>query len=84
MSSTELTPTGASIVKAFQLNNISISKKSDKAYGEELCKYIVTTLGGNTGYYFSRNARYKRNRDLANGIVDTTKFMDLLVLICIQ
>lgn len=68
------------VLKAFQLDNIPISKKSDKAFGLQMSKFIETTINsGYGGYYFARNGRYKVNRDWANGRIDVrAKFSDRL------
>jgi len=66
-------------LKDFQLTTDSIKNKSDKAYGESISKYIDSTIqGGYTGYYFSRNARYRQNRNSANGRINMEKFKDYL------
>lgn len=69
------------ILKSFQLTTDSIKKKSDESYGLALAKYIVSTVNSGVGsYYFNRNARYRQNRNSANGRIRMQKFMDLLEL----
>ncbi len=70
---------GAQILKNFQLTEDGITKKSDEAYGLKLAQYISSTVNsGVGGYYFNRNARFRQNRNAANGRIDMRKFMDLL------
>ena len=72
---------GAQILKKFQLTEDGIKKKSDEAYGLALAKYIVSTVNSGVGsYYFNRNARFRQNRNAANGRIRMQKFMDLLEL----
>lgn len=72
---------GSQILKEFQLTQDGISKKSDERYGLSLAKYIVSTVNSGVGsYYFNRNARYRQNRNAANGRIRMQKFMDLLEL----
>lgn len=64
-------PQGAEALKHFQLDNISISDKSDTEYGLAISKYISSTVyAGLGGYYFDRNARFLKNRNYANGRLD--------------
>lgn len=72
---------GAEILKQFQLTEDGIAKKSDEAYGLKIARYIVSTVNGGVGsYYFNRNARYRQNRNAANGRINMRKFQDLLEL----
>ncbi len=74
-------PTGTGeIMKSFQLTTDSIAKKSDPAYGKAISSYIGSTVfAGTTGYYFSRNARFRKNRNAANGRIDVfARFSDRL------
>lgn len=67
------------ILKEFQLNDLSIKDKSTDEYGIKVCKYIDSTIGGGiSSYYWTRNNRYKLNRNSANGRVNMAKFQDLL------
>jgi len=67
------------ILKEFQLNDLSIKDKSDSSYGLKVAQYIDSTLGGGiSSYYWTRNNRYKLNRNSANGRVNMGKFQDLL------
>lgn len=58
-------------LKAFQLTTDSIKEKSSLDYGRNLSKYIYTTCTtGLGGYYYNRNARFRKNRNYANGRLD--------------
>lgn len=66
-------------MKEFQLNDLSIKDKSTDEYGIKVSKYIDSTIGGGIStYYWTRNNRYKLNRNSANGRVNMAKFQDLL------
>lgn len=58
-------------LQAFQLTTEGVQNKSSRDFGEAISKKIYGTVaGGMGGYYFSRNARYLKNRNYANGRVD--------------
>lgn len=62
---------GADALKSFQLTTDSISQKSTREWGEKISKKIYGTVTGNLGsYYASRNARFVKNRNYANGRID--------------
>lgn len=62
---------GSEPLKDFQLTTQSISQKSTRAYGLSISKKIYGTVAsGLGGYYFSRNARYEKNRNYANGRIN--------------
>lgn len=68
-----------SIIKEFQLNDLSIKEKSEKSFGLKIAQYIDSTIGGGiSSYYWTRNNRYKLNRNSANGRINMAKFQDLL------
>jgi len=72
--------TGNDILKDFQLEKLSISEKSSKEFGLQISKkiwgFVVSGLGG---YYFNRNARFRKNRNYANGRIDVqAMFQDRL------
>lgn len=73
-------PDGGGILKSFQLSTDSIKDKSSKEYGLAISKYINTTVtSGLGGYYFSRNARFRKNRNYANGKINVqAMFQDRL------
>lgn len=68
------------VIRQFQLTTASIGKKSDPAYGKAVSQYITNTvMAGTTGYYFVRNARFRKNRNAANGRIDVfSRFSDRL------
>jgi len=65
-------------LKSFQLTTEGVKDKSSKAYGLSISKYIAQTTSFNTaGYYFTRNARFIKNRNYANGRINIqTMFQD--------
>lgn len=66
-------------MQEFQLAQLSIKDKSDKKWGLAVSKFIDSTIqSGYGGYYFNRNARYRANRNAANGKVNMQRFQDLL------
>jgi hypothetical protein len=59
-----------SILKDFQLTEDIAAKLSDD-YGRKIAMYIrSTTLGTSNSYYYNRNARFRLNRNMANGRLD--------------
>ncbi len=63
----------------FQLDNISIAKKSNPEWGLQLAQQISSYVnGGSSSYFWVRNQRWKTNRNYANGKIDMRRFMDLL------
>jgi hypothetical protein len=64
-------PDGGESLKTFQLSTAGIKDKSSKEYGLAISRYINSTTSFNTGgYYFTRNARFIKNRNYANGRID--------------
>lgn len=58
-------------LKTFQLTTEGIKDKSSKDYGIAIAKKIYTTTAGTYAtYYANRNARYRKNRNYANGRID--------------
>jgi len=64
-------PTGSGeSLKSFQLTT-DTKNKSSKEFGLSIAKYIWQTANtGVGGYYYNRNARYRKNRNYANGRID--------------
>ena len=58
-----------STLKDFLLTN-NVKSKSDIEYGKKVAVIISGYVKGNTGYFFDRNARFRKNRQLANGRYD--------------
>lgn len=76
----QVTPTnyGLPLIN-FQLDNVSIEKKSDYAWGMQLAQYIESLVnGGSSSYFWVRNQRWKTNRNYANGRINMSRFQDLL------
>lgn len=68
---------GDSAIKNFLLTT-DVKSKLDWEYGKVVAQDIYSTVTGTSSYYWSRNARFKKNRNIANGRIDMTKFMDRL------
>jgi hypothetical protein len=63
----------------FQLDQLSVKAKSEFAFGKRLALYFEGWVnGGYSSYFWTRNARWKTNRNYANGRVNMQQFMDLL------
>ncbi len=62
---------GQDALKAFQLDQVPISDKESKDFGLRMSRKIwgqvQASLGG---YYYARNARFIKNRNFANGLID--------------
>lgn len=71
---------GGEALKQFQLTTESIKDKSSKEYGLAISRYINDTItSGLGGYYFNRNARFRKNRNYANGRINVeAMFQDRL------
>lgn len=64
-------------LKNFQLSTDTKSK-SDFAYGKVIAQYINSTIRSNNSYYWIRNNRFRKNRNIANGRIDMGQFKDRL------
>lgn len=63
----------------FQLDRVSIAKKSDYTFGKQVAVDIESKInGGSSSYFWVRNQRWKTNRNYANGRINMQRFMDLL------
>lgn len=60
---------GIQSLKDFQLTK-DIKSKREFAYGKKIADYLMSTIGVNSGYFFTRNSRFLNNRNWANGTVD--------------
>lgn len=71
---------GSDALKTFQLTTEGIQDKSSREYGVAISKKIFETITtGLGGYYASRNARFLKNRNYANGRIDVQQmFQDRL------
>ncbi len=66
-------------LKSFQIDDLSIQEKSKDGYGLQIAKEIEDTVnGGSSSYFWTRNQRWRQNRNYANGRINMSKFMDLL------
>ena len=66
-------------LKTFLLKQMPQKEMSDFEMGVQVARYIDSTVnGGYQGYYYLRNARWRKNRQYANGRISMTKFQDLL------
>lgn len=58
-------------LKEFQIAELSVNEKSSKEFGlkisQKIWGYVITGL---SGYYASRNAQFRENRNYANGRMD--------------
>lgn len=70
---------GNDALKHFQLI-ADAKQKSDPRWGQTIGAYICSTVfsGIGNGYYWIRNSRFKINRDMAAGKMDSLQFMDQL------
>lgn len=76
-----VTPTeSADILRAFQLDKLSVQQKSQKSVGLALAKEIdsYANFGVGNGYFYNRNAIFTTNRAYANGKIPMQPFMDQL------
>ena len=65
------------ILKDFQLTTDAKSKL-DPEYGKRIALYIWSSFTGTNNYFYNRNVRFRKNRQIANGRVDMRQYMDLL------
>lgn len=66
-------------IKDFQLTT-NIESKKDKKFGEQVAQNIYATIYGNASYFWIRNNRFRKNRQIANGKIDMSVYMDRLEL----
>ena len=64
-------------MKDFQLTT-DVSSKKDFAYGKRVAQNIYSTIYGNQSYFWIRNNRFRKNRQIANGKIDMSVFLDRL------
>lgn len=64
-------------LKDFQLTT-DVKSKKDLVYGNEVAKNIYSTVYGNQSYFWIRNNRFRKNRQIANGKIDMSVFLDRL------
>jgi len=68
---------GGQAMKDFQLTT-DITSKSDFEYGKKVAQNIYSTIYGNQTYFWIRNNRFRKNRQIANGRIDMSVFLDRL------
>jgi len=64
-------------MKDFQLTT-DVKSKSDWTYGKKVAQNIYSTAYGNQSYFWIRNNRFRKNRQIANGKMDMSVFLDRL------
>jgi hypothetical protein len=64
-------------LKKFQITT-DVSSKKDYMYGKNVAQSIYSTIYGNQTYFWLRNNRFRKNRQIANGKIDMSVFMDRL------
>lgn len=64
-------------LKSFQLTT-DIKSKSDYEFGKKVAANIYGTIYGNQSYFWLRNNRFRKNRQIANGKMDMSVFLDRL------
>ena len=64
-------------LKAFQLTT-DVPSKSNFEYGKNVAQNIYGTIYGNQSYFWIRNNRFRKNRQIANGKIDMSVFLDRL------
>ena len=64
-------------IKKFQITT-DISSKKDFLYGKNVAQSIYSTIYGNQTYFWLRNNRFRKNRQIANGKIDMSIFLDRL------
>ena len=76
MSENQAISTGQPM-KSFQLTT-NVKSKSDNEYGKLIGQNIYGTIYGNQSYFWIRNNRFRKNRQIANGKIDMSVFLDRL------
>jgi len=64
-------------LKKFQITT-DVASKKDFTYGKNVAQSIYSTIYGNQTYFWLRNNRFRKNRQIANGKIDMSVFMDRL------
>ena len=64
-------------LKKFQITT-DVPSKKDYTYGKNVAQSIYSTIYGNQTYFWLRNNRFRKNRQIANGKIDMSVFMDRL------
>ena len=69
--------TSGQSLKDFQLTT-DVPSKSDFEYGKRVAQNIYSTIYGNQTYFWLRNNSFRKNRQIANGKIDMSVFLDRL------
>lgn len=64
-------------LKDFQLTT-NVASKSDISFGKKVAESIYSTLYGNQTYFWIRNNRFRKNRQIATGKIDMSVYLDRL------
>lgn len=64
-------------LKDFQTTT-NVASKLDFSFGKKVAESIYSTIYGNQTYYWLRNNRFKKNRQIATGKIDMSVYMDRL------
>jgi hypothetical protein len=64
-------------LKDFQTTT-NVASKLDMSFGKKVAESIYSTIFGNQSYYWLRNNRFKKNRQIATGKIDMSVYMDRL------
>lgn len=79
MDNLNIPSAGGEGLRQFQLTS-DVKAKSDPIFGKSIAQYISSTVfaGIGNGYFWIRNSRFRLNRDMAAGKMNSLKFMDQL------
>ena len=64
-------------LKDFQTTT-NVAEKSDIAFGKKVAETIYSTIYGNQTYFWIRNNRFRKNRQIATGKIDMSVYLDRL------
>ena len=64
-------------LKDFQLTT-NVASKSDISFGKKVAESIYSTIYGNQTYFWIRNNRFRKNRQIATGKIDMSVYLDRL------
>ena len=64
-------------LKDFQTTT-NVAEKSDIVFGKKVAETIYSTIYGNQTYFWIRNNRFRKNRQIATGKIDMSVYLDRL------
>lgn len=64
-------------LKEFQTTT-NVASKSDYDFGKKVAESIYSTIYGNQTYFWIRNNRFRKNRQIATGKIDMSVYLDRL------